>query len=49
MWNSSIWDADKTLSVATTPARVDLVVMVMKGYSALPKTTSLLEPHHQIV
>ena len=30
-------------------ARVDLGEMTMKGYSALPKATALLEPHHQIV
>ena len=28
--------------------RVDLGEMVMKGYSAFPKTPVLLEPHHQI-
>ena len=30
-------------------ARVDLGAMAMKGYSALPKTPALLEPHHQII
>ena len=29
--------------------RVDLGVMVMKGYSAFPQAPALLEPHHQIV
>ncbi len=30
-------------------ARVDLGVMVMKGYSAFPKVPASLEPHHQII
>ena len=30
-------------------ARVDLGVMVMKGFSAFPKAPASLEPHHQIV
>ena len=29
--------------------RVDLGVMLIKGYSAFPKAPTLLEPHHQIV
>ena len=30
-------------------ARVELEAMAMKGCSALPKASALLEPHHQIV
>ena len=30
-------------------ARVNLGVMAMKGYSAFPEASALLEPHHQIV
>ena len=30
-------------------ARVKLVAMEIKGYSASPKAPALLEPHHQIV
>ena len=37
------------LSGATTPARVDLGEIAIKGYSAFPKAPALLEPHYQIV
>ena len=47
--NSSIWPIDRTLSGATTPARVDLGAIAMKGYSAFAKAPALLKPHHQIV
>ena len=30
-------------------ARVDLRVMVLKGYSAFPKVPAFVEPYHQIV
>ena len=46
---SSIWLIDRTLSGATTPGQVDMVAMVMKGYSTFPKAPALLKPHHQIV
>ena len=39
---------DRALSGATTPARVDLGAMAMKGYFAFPEALALLEPHHQI-
>ena len=29
-------------------ARVDLGMIAMKGYFAMPKVPALLEPHHQI-
>ena len=29
--------------------RVDLAVIVMKGYSAFSKAPALQEPHHQVV
>ena len=45
----SIWPIDRTLSMLPLPARVDLGVMAMKGYSAFPKAPALLELHHQIV
>ena len=48
MSNSSIWPIDRTLSDATTPARVDLGTMAMNGYSTLPRAPGL-EPNHQIV
>ena len=35
--------------VLTLRVRVNLGVMAMKGYSAFPKATTLLEPHQQIV
>ena len=47
--SSSSWPIDRTLLVATTPARVDRWAMAIKGYSAFLKTPALLEPHHQIV
>ena len=40
---------DRTLSGATTWARVDLEAMAMKGYSTFPKAPLLLESCHQIV
>ena len=46
---SSIWSIYRTLSCATTPDRVDLRAMAIKGYSAFPKVPALLEPHNQIV
>ena len=42
---SSIW----SIHTALSGARVDLVVMTIKGYSAFPKAPALLEPYHQIV
>ena len=47
--SSSIWPINRAVSSANLQARVDLGVMVMKGYSAFPKIPALLEPHHQIV
>ena len=38
-----------TLSGATTPVRVDLGAMAMKGYSTFSKAPALLKPHHQVV
>ena len=49
MSNSSILSIDITISGATTTVRVDLGVMAMKGYYALPHAPALLEPHDQIV
>ena len=43
---SSIWPIDLVLPLW---ARVDLVVMPIKGYSAFPKAPALQESHHQIV
>ena len=46
---SSIQPIDRTLSGATTRARVDHGAMAMNGNFAFPKAPELLEPHHQIV
>ena len=40
---SFIWSIDRTR------IRVDLGAMEIKGYSAFPQTSELLEPHYQIV
>ena len=45
MSNSSILRKDRTYQVLPLRARVDLGVMIMKGYSAFPKAPALLEPH----
>ena len=49
MLNSSFWPIDKTLSVAATLGQVDQEIMVMRGYTMLPKASTLLEPQNQIV
>ena len=49
MSNSSFLPIDRTISDASTQARVDLGVMVMKEYSAFPKAPALVEPRHQVV
>ena len=49
MSNSSIWPIDRILAGATNSAQVDLGAMVMKGYSAFPKASPLLESHDKIV
>ena len=35
--------------VLPLPAKVDLVAIAMKGYSAFLKAPALLEPRHQII
>ena len=45
---SSIQPIDRTLSDATIPGRVDLGVIVMKGYSAFPKAPGF-EPQNAMV
>ena len=49
MSNNFIWYIDRTLSGATTLARVNLGEMAKKGYFPFSKAPTLLEPHHQIV
>ena len=50
MSNSSIWPLNRTLSGATTLGlRIDLGMMVIKGYLPSPKAKALPEPHHQII
>ena len=46
---NSIQLIDRILSGASTPVKVDLRVMAMKGYSTFPKAPALLKPHYQIV
>ena len=46
--DSSIWPADVTLTGATILSRVNLGVMVMKGFATFPKSSEL-EPHDQII
>ena len=46
---NSIWLIDRTLSGATTSARVHQGTMAIKRYSAFLKASALLEPNHQIV
>ena len=43
---SSIWSIDRTISVATTPVRVNRGAIAMKGFYPFPKPFALLEPHH---
>ena len=45
---SSIWLIDRTLSGATTQARMNLETVAIKGYSAFPKAPALLELHHHM-
>ena len=49
MSNSPIRPIDRTQSSATTPVRVDLRAIAMKGFSSLPKVPALLEPCHLMV
>ena len=44
---SSIWPIDRAL--ATTPGQSELGAVAMKGFSAFPKATALLEPNHHIL
>ncbi len=46
---SFILPIHRTLSGATTPGKVDLGAMTMKGCFTFPKASASLELHHQIV
>ena len=48
IWISICYYYNITATITST-TRVDLGVMVMKGYSAFPKAPALPEPHYQIV
>ena len=49
MLNSSIWLIDMTISGASIPGQSEPGSYGNEGVLHIPKTSVLLEPHHQIV